>query len=126
MESDIVIRAAVTAEDVRAWDEAKAGYLVRDVFPDSDLGAPLDEAGRAYLLSEEYHSRIEAICSRGIDRAYRVFFESEGERAGFALYCTYLSEDAKCFILDFCVFPKKRNQGLGKQCFAALADRAAS
>ena len=43
-----------------------------------------------------------------------------GERIGAASYCTYQSEDGKCFLLDFWVFPAFRGNGTGRRCFAAL------
>jgi len=36
---------------------------------------------------------------------------------GFAYYGTYLSEDGKCFISEFCILPDFRNKGLGKEYF---------
>lgn len=35
-------------------------------------------------------------------------------------YCTYQSEDGKCFILDFWVFPEFRGSGMGHRCFEAF------
>ena len=37
---------------------------------------------------------------------------------------TYLSEDRKCFILEFCVFPEFRGDGTGRSCAAALLEWA--
>lgn len=125
MQSDLTICVAASPEDVRAWNEAKAEYLIRDIFPDGDLGTPLDEDSREYLLSADYHRQAGIICERETDRAYRAFFELNGVRIGFCLYCTYLSEDAKCFILDFCILPEYRCQGLGRRCFEVLINRAA-
>ena len=41
-------------------------------------------------------------------------------RIGAAQFCTYTSEDGKCFILDFWVFDKFRGNGTGHKCFEAL------
>jgi GNAT superfamily N-acetyltransferase len=125
MKNNIAIRTVVTPEDILAFNKVKTEYFIRDIFLDIDLGAPCDEEAQAHLLSEDYRNCIDALCSRSVDKAYRVFFESDGVRVGFALYCTYLSEDAKCFILDFCIFPEFRCKGLGKRCFEALTERAA-
>lgn len=37
-------------------------------------------------------------------------------------YCTYQSEDGKCFVLDFWVFPEFRGKGTGHRCFDALKE----
>lgn len=41
---------------------------------------------------------------------------------GALSYCTYQSEDGKCFILDFWVFPQHRCNGTRHRCFEALQD----
>jgi GNAT superfamily N-acetyltransferase len=109
-----------TQEENAALWNAKYEFFHRDIFPNCDIGAPLAQEDREYFLSREYRERIDALCSRENDRAFSAFFEQAGRRIGFCLYCTYLSEDGKCFILDFCVFPEYRSRGLGKRCFEAL------
>ncbi len=54
------------------------------------------------------------------DQHHMVYFLRGGERIGAAQYNTYQSEDGKCFILDFWVFPPYRGNGTGHACFAAL------
>ena len=49
-----------------------------------------------------------------------VYFVENGIRVGAAQYCTYRSEDGKCFILDFWVFPEFRGLRMGHKCFEAL------
>lgn len=49
-----------------------------------------------------------------------VYFVRDGVRIGASQYCTYKSEDGKCFILDFWVFPEYRGNGTGHECFHAL------
>ena len=41
-------------------------------------------------------------------------------RIGAAQYNTYQSEDGKCFILDYWIFPEFRGGGTGHRCFEAL------
>jgi GNAT superfamily N-acetyltransferase len=120
MDSGILMKPVETPEDEIAFWQAKYEFFLRDVFPNNDIGSPITEEDRAYFLSGEYRARIEALSSRDVDRAYSAFFERDGHRIGFCQYCTYLSEDGKCFVLDFCVFPDLRCQGLGMRCFAAL------
>ena len=57
---------------------------------------------------------------RSRDRQHMVYFCRDGERIGAASYCTYQSEDGKCFILDYWVFPQFRGNGTGHRCFEAL------
>lgn len=116
----VTVRPVRTVEEYAAFWNAKYEFFHRDIFPNCDIGSPLAEEDREYFLSQEYRDRIKALCSRETDRAFAMFFEQDGNRIGFCLYCTYLSEDGKCFILDFCVFPEYRRRGLGKRCFEAL------
>lgn len=113
-----------TKEDKEAFWKAKNECFIEDIFPDSDLGEPITEEDKEYFLSEEYYGIIENLCDREIDKARKVFFCQDGKIVGFSLYCTYLSEDGKCFILDFCILREYRNKGIGKICFSALKDDA--
>lgn len=102
------------------WD-----YLNRDIF-----GADDTEEDRAYFLSEAYRGTIERFMDRTPDKMHLVYFVRAGVRIGCAQYITYKSEDGKCFILDFWVFPEFRGNGAGRRCFEALSryareDRAA-
>ena len=116
----VQILPVTTAADEHAFWAAKDTYLVEDIIPNNELCAPLTDNERAYFLSAEYREQINRLCTRETDRAQKAFFELDGVRIGFCLYCTYLSEDGKCFILDFCLFPDYRGHGLGKRCFSAL------
>ena len=49
-----------------------------------------------------------------------VYFMDDNIKIGAAQYNTYQSEDGKCFILDFWVFPEYRGNGTGHKCFDAL------
>ena len=49
-----------------------------------------------------------------------VYFIDGNNRIGAAQYNTCQSEDGKCFILDFWVFPEFRGNGTGHKCFSAL------
>ena len=69
---------------------------------------------------EEYRGILEEHMVRSTDRQHMVFFLRDGERIGTASCCTYQSEDGKCFILDFWVFPPFRGSGTGHRCFEAL------
>ena len=79
-----------------------------------------DEEDLLYFQSSEYRDVIKAHMLRFVDRHHMVYFVREGLRIGAAQYNTYQSEDGKCFILDFWVFPEFRGKGIGHQCFEAL------
>ena len=88
-------------------------YLIDDAIID-------DEEDVAYFSGNEYRDIIEAHMSREADRHHAVYFVDGEERIGAAQYNTYQSEDGKCFILDFWVFPEFRGNGTGHKCFEAL------
>lgn len=88
-------------------------YLIND-------GIIEDEEDLEYFRSGEYRDVIAAHMARQQDKHHIVYFVEDGTRVGAAQYCTYNSEDGKCFILDFWVFPEFRGGGMGHRCFAAL------
>jgi len=90
-------------------------YLNRDVF-----GADDTEEDRTYFQSGDYRGTIERFMDRTPDKVHLVYFDEEGVRIGCAQYIIYKSEDGKCFILDFWVFPEFRGNGAGHRCFDAL------
>ena len=88
-------------------------YLTED-------GVIEDEEDVAYFSGDEYRGIIRDNMSREQDRHHMVYFLEDGRRVGAAQYNTYQSEDGKCFVLDFWVFPAFRGRGMGHRCFAAL------
>ena len=94
------------------WDR-HIRYLVDD-------GIITDEEDVEYFTGREYRGILEDHMRRGTDRHHMVWFRRDGARIGAASYCTYQSEDGKCFILDFWVFPPFRGGGTGRRCFEAL------
>ena len=96
------------------WD-LHIGYLIADGIIDAD-----DEEDVEYFTGEEYRGVIREMMLRDSDRHHIAYFIRDSERIGAASYCTYQSEDGKCFILDFWVFPEFRGGGTGHECFAAL------
>jgi len=85
-----------------------------------DDGFITDEEEIAYFTGEEYRGILEAHMIRPTNKQHMVYFLRDGEKIGAASYCTYQSEDGKCFILDYWVFPKFRGSGMGHRCFEAL------
>ena len=90
-------------------------YLIEDGIID-------EEEDISYFSGDEYRGIIRVHMSRETDRHHMVFFVDGNVRIGAAQYNTYQSEDGKCFILDFWVFPKFRGNGTGHECFYALED----
>lgn len=94
-------------------------YLNRDVFDAND-----SSEDRAYFQSAAYRNAIEGLMEREPDKIRPAYFFEENARVGCAQYITYKSEDGKCFILDFWVFPEHRGNGAGHRCFEALSRSA--
>ena len=79
-----------------------------------------EEEEKEYFQSEEYRGVIKSHMLREVDKHHMVYFVENKTRIGAAQYNTYQSEDGKCFVLDFWVFPEYRGGGTGHRCFAAL------
>ena len=77
---------------------------------------------RTYFLGDEYYLHMQKIHDRPQDRCYYLFFCHDGQDIGLALPVIYNTEDSKCFILEFCVFPEFRGNGTGKECAGILLD----
>jgi len=100
-------------EQINDFWEKHIRYLIDD-------GIISDEKDVAYFSAEEYRSIIEEHIKRETDRHHLIYFCRNGVRIGAASFCTYQSEDGKCFVLDFWVFPEYRGSGTGHRCFEAL------
>lgn len=125
MDNRITLREAVTDRDIAHFWHEMDQMLLRDVRANRDLGTPMTDEEAAHFLSPDYRSRIDSFAQRAENPVRRFFFLAGGQEVGFACYCTYHTEDGKCFILDYCIYPPYRCRGLGRQCFAALAGWAA-
>ena len=88
-------------------------YLVDD-------GMLETEEERAHFSGGEYRGHVERLMLRDPDKLHMVYFTRDGARIGASMYCTYQSEDGKCLISDFWVFPEYRGGGTGHACFEAL------
>ncbi len=88
------------------------GYLIDDIL--------IDDEDREYFSGEEYRGVIKAHMLRDVDKHHLVYFVEKGVRIGAAQYCTYHSEDGKCFVGDFWVFAEFRGGGTGHKCFDCL------
>ena len=99
--------------DIREFWDAHLKYLIDD-------GIIEDEEDVEYFSGSEYRGILEAHMARNTDRQHMAWFVRDGVRIGAASWCTYQSEDGKCFVLDFWVFPAYRGNGTGHRCFAVL------
>lgn len=114
MNDQISIREAITETDVASFWAQLRVYQQRDIFPDSE-----DES-LDYFLSEDYRSQVQAVHDRKQNPLYYLFFRRHGQDIGFAMPAIFTTEDGKCFIMEFCVYPQYRGGGTGTQCAQAL------
>ena len=119
MKNQITIREANSKTDTVAFWEQLHSYHERDIFPN-----PKDESLKHFLNDAEYRAQIEHIHNRPQDNCYYLFFQRSGQDIGFALPVIFTSEDGKCFIMEFCVYPEFRGNGTGRACAAVLLDWA--
>lgn len=94
------------------WD-SHIKYLIEDEIIS-------DEEDISYFSGNEYRGILEKHMIRDKDKQHMIYFCRNGKRIGAASYCTYQSEDGKCFILDFWIFPEFRGSGTGHRCFEAF------
>jgi GNAT superfamily N-acetyltransferase len=80
----------------------------------------ISDEEKAYFGGNEYRCVLQDHMVRAQDRHHMIYFVKNGNRIGAAQYTTYQSEDGKCFILDFWVFPDYRGSGTGHECFQVL------
>ena len=110
MKNEITIREAVTEQEIAFfWGQLRA-YFSRDIFPGPDSGA------RARFLDDQYRAHMDALHERQQDRCYYLLLRRNGEDIGLALPVLYHTEDGKCFLCEFCVFPEFRGNGTGTKC----------
>ncbi|MBQ7130845.1 MAG: GNAT family N-acetyltransferase [Oscillospiraceae bacterium] len=112
----ITIRQALTGEEVNRFWQQLNEYHIRDIFPDPD------SEDLEYFLGNEYRTHMEKIRSREHDRCYYLFFDRDGDEIGFCLPVLYDTEDGKCFLMEFCVYPEFRGNGTGKACADAFLE----
>lgn len=111
--------AEISESDAQAFFDEQIEYLVED-------GIISDEDDIAYFLSDEYRSVIKSHMNRSDSKHCLVYFLQDAEKIGAASYCIYSREGGKCFILDFWIFRRYRNRGLGSACFKILENRTKS
>lgn len=119
MKNQITIREAVTEQDIAVFWQQLLTYFIRDIFPNPE------DKDREYFLSDtEYRAHMQKIHDRPQDRCHYLFFHRHGQDIGFAMPVIFNTEDGKCFIMEYCVYPEFRGSGTGKACAAVLIDWA--
>lgn len=118
MENKITIREATTERDVIRFWTALYTYFEHDIFPN-----PAD-GDRDYFFGSDYRAAVQMLHERERDRVRYLFFCRGGQELGLAMPVIYESEDGKCFIMEFCVFPPFRG-GTGAACANVLLRWAA-
>ncbi len=113
MENLVIVREAVTENDVALFRAVLRAYHERDIFAGPEREERL-------CGEEQYWEDLRRVHDRPRDRCHYLFFTREGQDIGLALPVIYETEDGKCFLCDFCVFPEHRGGGTGKQCAGAL------
>ena len=110
---DMIRIEEIPVAEIDSFWELHYRYLVDD-------GIVEDEEDKEYFAGSEYRDVIRAHMERAVDKHHMVWFARGDTRIGAAQYCTYQSEDGKCYLMDFWVFPEYRGKGTGHQCFRVL------
>ena len=105
----------IPVENLNDFWDIHIKYLVEDAII-------TDEEDIEYFKSEEYRGILREHMIRARDKHHMVYFRRDGLSIGAASYCTYKSEDGKCFIMDYWIFPHFRGEGTGHHCFEVLEE----
>lgn len=105
----------ITVANIDWYWEEHIKYLVEDEIV-------TDEEDILYFKSDEYRDVIKNHMIRNQDKHHLIKFIEKECVIGLASFCTYDSEDSKCFILDFWILPEYRNRNKGGLAFKALME----
>ena len=103
----------IPVERITEYWDIQYQYLVDD-------GMITTEEEKEYFQSPQYRNVLKGHMLRIPDTLHMIYFVRDGVRIGASQYCTFQSEDGKCFILDFWVFPAYRGGGTGHECAQVL------
>jgi len=112
-EDNMIEIEEIPVERINEFWERHIKYLVED-------GIITEQQDFEYFSGPQYRDTIKSFMLRNTDRLHMVYFLRNSIRIGAAQFVTFKSEDGKCFILDFWVFPEFRGGGTGHHCFEAL------
>ena len=103
----------IPVERINEYWDIQFRYLVDDGMINTD-------EEKEYFQSAAYRDVLKGHMLRTPDTLHMVYFVRDGVRIGASQYCTFKSEDGKCFILDFWVFPAYRGNGTVHDCARAF------
>lgn len=121
-EKGIEFKIVKSEEDFKLFWDIHNEYMKRDIFPNDELGLKMTKEEQEWFSSSVYKEHMHKLFSRDIDKAYPVLFIKEMRVIGFCTYCTYHSEDGKCFIIDYCIVPELRDNSLGTNIFNRIKE----
>lgn len=114
----ITIREAVTENEVAAFLEQLHAYHKRNNFTDQ-YSEELE-----HLLSLEYYDHMMKMYDGSQKGCFFLFFQLNGQDIGFAMPVIFTSEDGKCFIMEYCVYPDFYENDTGRECAKELLNWA--
>ncbi|WP_187116615.1 bifunctional GNAT family N-acetyltransferase/class I SAM-dependent methyltransferase [Anaerosalibacter massiliensis] len=123
MTDKIIIKKIKSEEELAEFWKMRDQYMLQDIIPNDELGEPITKEDEEWFFSDEYRSDMNKLFQRKQDTVFPLFFIKDDIIIGFVSYCTYLSEDGECFIIDFCILPEYRNKGLGTKIFYEFSKR---
>lgn len=108
MANEIIIREAISEQEVAFFWEQLHTYFRRDMYPDPD------SEDLAYFLDDsQYRAQMDKIQEQKQNCCYYLLLCRDGIDIGLALPIIYHTEDGKCFLAEFCIFPEFRGNGTG-------------
>lgn len=108
-----------STEEISEFWRKKQEYEERDIFP------TLSAEEISKFDSNEYYDNIMELHHKPQAEGSAlqfIFIYDESDYIGFTMYKTYLYEDGKTFILDYCIEPDCRNKGIGSKALKELED----
>ena len=103
----------IPVEHINDFWEIHIRYLIDDEII-------VDKEDIDYFSGNEYRNTLKTLMNREPNKLHMIYFIRDGLMIGASSYCLYNSENGKCFILDYWIFPKFRGNQTGHQCFEAL------
>ena len=103
----------IPVEQINDFWEIHIRYLIDDEII-------VDKEDIDYFSGNEYRNTLKTLMNREPNKLHMIYFIRDGLKIGASSYCIYKSENGKCFILDYWIFPKFRGNQTGHQCFEAL------
>lgn len=117
--SELNLRFAESEDDINQFWHLFDEYIAELAQPGT-FGARMSGEELEWFFSSQYRDRIIELFRRETDPLRIVFIEYSGQTIGFGTYVIYLSEDAKCYILEFGIEPEFRSRGIGNHAWAVL------